>query len=231
MIILCRVYYVQHDWLKYYHFISLYICIFVYLVEWSHSTVLNIFFLPYICFLWLAENCHLDCLPCFYVTWLSVTWLSVTWLLEADSSVSCLVVAGYMSVRVVRNICLKRWIDSPSWVTVLPRFTFVVLISPVTISHWSYPNPVVLEDIYQCLYPTVVITYTYTPYPIKPPYSMPEVVLCIWCVNSIYISFIVQSICIRYLYIIILSQTIPNEHSRNILAPFIRSAESVFQFS
>lgn len=48
---------------------------------------------------------------------------------------------------------------------------------------------------------------------------MPEVVLCIRCVHYI------QSICIRYLYyIIILSQTIPNKHSRNTLAPAILSA-------
>lgn len=48
---------------------------------------------------------------------------------------------------------------------------------------------------------------------------MSEVVLCIRCVQYI------QSICIRYLYyIIILSQTIPNKHSRNTLAPAILSA-------
>lgn len=73
-------------------------------------------------------------------------------------------------------------------------------------------TPVVLEDIY----PMVVTTYTRLPHHI-PLYVRGCFVY--QCVQYI------QSICIRYLYyIIILSQTIPNKHSRNTLAPAILSA-------
>lgn len=96
-----------------------------------------------------------------------------------------------------QNICLKSWEDP----ILCDSIIFTGTISP-------RPNP---HSSRRCIPNGCYHIYTYTP-----PY--PPVCQRLFCVCVHYI------LCIRYLYIIILSQTIPSKHSRNTLAPAILSA-------
>lgn len=117
--------------------------------------------------------------------------------------VSCLVVAGYMSIHAC---CVRTFVSRAE-----RALSCVIQLSLLVPYHLGL-TPVVLEDIY----PMVVTTYTRLPHHI-PLYARGCFVYQMCPIYTIYLYQI-------SIIIIILSQTIPNKHSRNTLAPAILSA-------